>query len=88
MLEKIRYNRIKDRYEHPLKEPKQDPTLLQGMYAWALLNELLELGYPHNFQAERSDIADYGYSISAIIDKAFRIRDLEDLPERRREHDD
>lgn len=50
-------------------------------------SEVLELGYPHNFQAERSDIADYGYGISAIIDKAFRIRDLEDLPERRREHD-
>ena len=76
MLEKIRYNRIKDRYEHPLKEPKQDPTLLQGMYAWALLNELLELGYPHNFQHERADLADYGYNISAIIDKARMIRDL------------
>jgi hypothetical protein len=83
----IRYDRIKDRYKKPLKKAKQRPTLMQSVYAWALLNELLELGYPHNFQAERSDIADYGYSISAIIDKAFRIRDLEDLPERRREHD-
>ena len=76
MLEKIRYNRIKDRYKRPLKEPKQDPTLLQGMYAWALINELLELGYPHNFQHERADLADYGYNISAIIDKARMIRDL------------
>lgn len=84
----IRYDRIKDRYKKPLKKAKQRPTLMQSVYAWALLNELLELGYPHNFQAERSDIADYGYGISAIIDKAFRIRDLEDLPERRREHDD
>lgn len=83
----IRYDRIKDRYKKPLKKAKQRPTLMQSVYAWALLNELLELGYPHNFQAERSDIADYGYGISAIIDKAFRIRDLEDLPERRREHD-
>lgn len=83
----INYDVIKDRYGHPLKEPKQDPTLLQGMYAWALLNELLELGYPHNFQAERSDIADYGYRISAIIDKAFRIRDLEGQSEGRCEHD-
>ena len=72
----INYDVIKDRYEHPLKEPKQDPTLLQGMYAWALLNELLELGYPHNFQHERADLADYGYNISAIIDKARMIRDL------------
>lgn len=83
----IRYDSIKDRYKRPLKKAKQRPTLMQSVYAWALLNELLELGYPHNFQAERSDIADYGYGISAIIDKAFRIRDLEDLPERRREHD-
>lgn len=76
MLEKIRYNRIKDRYEHPLKEPKQDPTLLQGMYAWALLNELLELGYPHNFQRERADLVDLGYNVSSLIDKARLIRDL------------
>lgn len=74
----IRYNRIKDRYESPLKEPKQKPTLLQSIYAWALLNELADLGYPHNFQAERSDLADYGYNISAIIDKAHKIRDLEE----------
>lgn len=77
MLE-IRYNRIKDRYKRPLKEPKERPTLMQSIYAWALLNELLELGYPHNFQAERSDLADYGYNISAIIDKAHKIRDLEE----------
>ena len=82
----IRYDRIKDRYKKPLKKAKQRPTLMQSVYAWALLNELLELGYPHNFQAERSDIADYGYSISAIIDKAFRIRDLEGRPEGRCEH--
>ena len=78
MLEKIRYNIIKDRYKKPLKKAKQRPTLMQSVYAWALLNELLELGYPHNFQAERSDIADYGYNISAIIDKAHKIRDLEE----------
>ena len=83
----IRYDSIKDRYKRPLKKAKQRPTLMQSVYAWALLNELLELGYPHNFQAERGDIADYGYSISAIIDKAFRIKYLEDLPERRCEHD-
>ena len=76
MLEKIRYNRIKDRYEHPLKEPKQDPTLLQGMYAWALLNELADLDYPHNFQHERADLVDLGYNVSSLIDKARLIRDL------------
>ena len=76
MLEKIRYNRIKDRYEHPLKEPKQDPTLLQGMYAWALLNELADLDYPHNFQRERADLVDLGYNVSSLIDKARMIRDL------------
>lgn len=74
----INYDVIKDRYESPLKEPKQRPTLMQSIYAWALLNELLELGYPHNFQHERADLADYGYNISAIIDKAHKIRDLEE----------
>lgn len=83
----IRYDNIKDRYKRPLKKAKQHPTLMQSVYAWALLNELLELGYPHNFQAERSDIALYGYSISAIIDKAFKIRDLGKQTERRCEHD-
>lgn len=74
----IRYDRIKDRYKEPLKKAKQRPTLMQSIYAWALLNELLELGYPHNFQHERADLADYGYNISAIIDKAHKIRDLEE----------
>lgn len=74
----INYGSITDRYGHQLKMPKQKPTLLQSIYAWALLNELADLGYPHNFQHERADLADYGYNISAIIDKAHKIRDLEE----------
>ena len=72
----INYEAITDRYESPLKEPKQDPTLLQGMYAWALLNELADLDYPHNFQHERADLVDLGYNVSSLIDKARLIRDL------------
>lgn len=72
----INYGVIKDRYESPLKEPKQRPTLMQSIYAWALLNELLELGYPHNFQHERADLVDFGYNVSALIDKARMIREL------------
>lgn len=65
---------ITDRYGNVLKAPEQKPTLQQSLDAWALLNELLELGYPHNFQHEVGYITDYLYDLSALIDKAFKIK--------------
>lgn len=65
---------ITDRYGNELKEPAQKPTLQQSMDAWALINELLELGYPHNFQHEAPHISGYLYDLSALIDKAFKIK--------------
>lgn len=65
---------ITDRYGEPLKEFAQKPTLVQAIYAWYLLNELLELGYPHNFQHEKPHISNYLFDLSALIDKAFKIK--------------
>lgn len=65
---------ITDRYGNALKEPEQKPTLQQSLDAWALLNELLELGYPHNFQYEKPHISNYLFDLSALIDKAFKIK--------------
>jgi hypothetical protein len=65
---------ITDRYGNALKEPEQKPSLQQSLDAWALLNELLELGYPHNFQHESPNISGYLYDISALIDKAYEIK--------------
>lgn len=65
---------ITDRYGDPLKEPEQKPTLEQSAQAWALLNELIELGYPHNFQHEKPHISNYLFDLSALIDKALKIK--------------
>lgn len=65
---------IIDRYGNDLKQPEQKPTVQQSLYAWALMNELLALGYPHNFQHEAPHISSYLYNISALIDKAYKIK--------------
>lgn len=72
----MNYEKIKDRYKEPLKEPAERPTIEQSVYAWALLNELLKIGYPHSFQRERSDLRDFCYDVSALIDKAYEIKEL------------
>jgi hypothetical protein len=40
----INYDKIKDRYGNALKEPDKKPTLEQAAFAWAVVNELKELG--------------------------------------------
>lgn len=73
---------IKDRYKNALKEPEEKPTLAQSIQAWALLNELLELGYPHNFQHEKPHISNYLFDLSALIDKALKIKRVVDNDKR------
>ena len=65
---------ITDRYGNTLKEPEQKPSLQHSLDAWALLNELTELGYPHNFQHEAPHISNYLFDLSALIDKALKIK--------------
>ena len=65
---------ITDRYGNELKMPEQNPTLQQSLDSWALLNELIELGYPHNFKHEAPHIRGYLYDLSALIDKALKIK--------------
>lgn len=62
-----------------MKKTEQKPTVQQCLFAWDLVNELIEIGYPHNFQYEREDIVDYMYDVSAIIDKAREIKKLEEI---------
>ena len=57
-----------------MKKPEQKPTVQQSIDSWALLNELLELGYPHNFQHEKPHISNYLFDLSALIDKAIKIQ--------------
>lgn len=66
---------ITDRYGNELKMPKQAPTLQQSLDAWALLNELVEIGYPHNFQHEALHIRNYMSDIASLIDKALKIKE-------------
>lgn len=65
---------ITDRYGNELKKPEQKTTVQQSLDAWALLNELLELGYPHNFQHTEPWVSGYLFDLSALIDKAFKIK--------------
>lgn len=65
---------ITDRYGNALKKSEQKPTVQQSLDAWDLLNELLELGYPHNFQYEKPYISNYLFDLSALIDKALKIK--------------
>ena len=65
---------ITDRYGNELKQPEQKPTLQQSLDSWALLNELIELGYAHNFHNGDRWVANYLYDLSALIDKAFKIK--------------
>lgn len=65
---------ITDRYGNELKKAKNKPTVMQSVNSWDIVNELIELGYCHNFQYDvREDIVDYIYEISAIIDKAIMV---------------
>lgn len=65
---------ITDRYGNELIRPDQKPTFDQALDSWALLNELIELGYPHNFQHEAPHISGYLFDLSALIDKALKIK--------------
>jgi hypothetical protein len=40
-----------------------------------IINELLGLGYPHNFQHEAPWVVDYLYSLTEIIKKAFKAKE-------------
>lgn len=66
---------ITDRYGNGMKlDNVNKPTVQQSIDSWVLLNELCELGYPHNFQHEEPWVVEYCYDVSRIIDKAMKIR--------------
>lgn len=52
------------------------PTIEQSLASWVVLNKLIEVGYPHNFQGERSDIRNYMYDISDIVRLAFDVKEM------------
>lgn len=72
----INYSKIKDREGNALKKPDRKPTLEQSVLAWAVLNELMELGYCHNFQCSDWWVRDYIYEVSAIINKARKVIEM------------
>ena len=82
----INYDKIKDRYGNALKKPDDKPTLEQSIFAWAVVNELIELGYCHNFQCSDLWVRDYIYDVSAIIDKANEIIEVGSQEERNDDH--
>ena len=51
------------------------PTLQQSLEAWCLLNDLIELGYPHNFQKELPHIRNYMWKVTDLVRDAIHIRD-------------
>lgn len=75
-MSQINYSKIKDRYGNALKEPDKKPTLEQAAFAWAVVNELKELGYVHDFYTGDPWVVRYCYDESAILDKARRVIEL------------
>lgn len=65
---------IQDRFGNPLKKAETKPTVMQAVNSWDLLNELIRLGYPHDFQHERPDLVKYLNRLSGLIDMAYQIK--------------
>lgn len=42
-----------------------------------IIDALLKVGYPHNFQRENPWIVNYMYAITAVVKKAVRLRNEE-----------
>ena len=51
------------------------PTLRQSLEAWCLLNDLIHLGYPHDFQKELPHIRSYMWKVTDLVRDAIHIRD-------------
>lgn len=65
---------IQDRLGNSLKKAETKPTVMQAVNSWDLLNELIRLGYPQNFQQERPDLVKYLNRLSGLIDMAYQIK--------------
>lgn len=50
------------------------PTVAQSITSWHIVNDLIDLGYLHDFQYESPHIRNYMYKISEIIDQAFEVK--------------
>ena len=62
----------------PLPKPYEVypmPTLQQSIAAWCLLNDLINLGYPHDFQKELPHIRNYMWKVTDLVRDAIHIRD-------------
>lgn len=52
-----------------------NPTYQQTLDAWCLLNDLIKLGYPHDFQKELPHIRSYMWKVTDLVRDAIHIRD-------------
>lgn len=66
----VNYKQIRDWYGVALREPEEKPTLIQCVSAWALVNELADLGYPMPIRGlpRKADV--YNLQLIRVIDKA------------------
>jgi len=58
-----------------IKKDYPKPTIEQCIASWHLVLDLIELGYPHNWQHERSDIVAYMREASKIVKQAHDIKE-------------
>ena len=52
-----------------------NPTYQQSLEAWCLLNDLIKLGYPHDFLNGRPHIRSYMWKVTDLVRDAIHIRD-------------
>lgn len=70
------YCYITDRFGNELRKPIRNSTQGQAELSFALMDELLDIGYCHDYQNERYDIVEYINRISYLIDKARKIKEV------------
>ena len=56
----------------PVEE--KEVTVEEAIASYHIVKQLIELGYPHNFQHENKWVVDYCYKISEIVKQAIEIK--------------
>lgn len=69
----------------PVEE--KEVTVKEAIASYHIVKQLIELGYPHNFQHENKWVVDYCYKISEIVKQAIEIKKYQEEFKKEGEND-
>ena len=69
----------------PVEE--KEVTVKESIAIYHILKQLIELGYPHNFQHKNKWVVDYCYKISEIVKQAIEIKKYQEEFKKEGEND-